>query len=231
MAHNLFAYNQALDIRWYAGEPTELPGLDAYRAAHQAGERVSIEGNRFISWMKTSTSDGVCYALCAYWLALNARGEDFWAWLGAGQRAAPQSGRVNPVAGDVVVKIRDMMRAQKQGIEKTGSLGRLLEMSEFLKTNSTLKNCRKRLSNQMPISGTGTFFFIGIDGQVRGTDKVFAHAVAARLNDAGVILFDPNHGDIQTSGLEELNTYLTDYCGSRTGYNIELTQFLYTAMT
>lgn len=232
MAQIVFAYNQARDIRWYAGEPTELPSPEAYTAAHQAGERVSIEGNRFISWLKTSTSDGVCYALCAYWLALNARGEDFWTWLGPGQRAAPQSGRANPVAGDVVVKIREMMRAQKQGIEKSGALGRPLEMVEFLKANCALKSARKRMPSQMPIEGNGQFFFIGIDGKVRRTGQAFAHAVAARLNDAGAILFDPNHGDIQTSGLEELNTYLTGYCVAQDGYDLDMepSQFVYIAL-
>ena len=228
MVQILFEYHQSKDMRWYASEPTVLPGAEAAGVARAAGETVTTESNKFISWLKTSTSEGVCYALSGYWLALNSRGEDFWTWLGPGQRAAPTSERVHPAAGEVVVKIRNMMRAQQQGIEKSGSLGRLLEMQEFLKANSPLRKCSKRLSNDMPIDGAGTFFFIGIDGQGRKTGKTFSHAVAARLNNDGAILFDPNFGDIQTTGLEELNEYITDAC--KTAYDIDLSDFVYMAL-
>ncbi|MGH2448621.1 MAG: YopT-type cysteine protease domain-containing protein [Chloroflexota bacterium] len=232
MVKIVFPYDQAKDIRWYASEPTELAGAEAADAAAKRGETVTLEGNKYISWLKTTTSDGVCYALCAYWLALNSRGEDFWAWLGPGTRAAPESGRTNPLAGEVVVRIRNMMWAQKQGVEKTGSIGKFLEMEEFLNENSSLRNCRTVLCNSWPIKGKGSFFYISMNGQRRKDRKDFHHGIAARLDESGSMLFDPNHGDISVSGPEEINAFIKFLCQDPIeGYNITIRELNYMALT
>ncbi|MDB5376030.1 MAG: hypothetical protein JWR00_476 [Rubritepida sp.] len=236
MVKVVFEYNQSNDIRWYAGEPTEIGpvGDEASRQAANlavaAGEKVTREDNKYISWMKTSTSDGVCYALCAYWLAMKSGGQDFWTWLGPGQRAAPGSGRQNPIAGEVVAKIRDMMRTQKQGLQKTGAIGKFLEMEEFLTANSKLRNCNKILCNDMPISGSGNFFYISLNGTKRKGGKDFHHAVAASVGDGGAMLFDPNYGDIQTGGVGELNAFITYLCSNSAYYNIAIDELNYMAL-
>ncbi len=232
----VFEYVQGKDIRWYAGEPTiigpvgDVASRNAAIQAKATGDKVTREDNKYVSWMKTSTSDGVCYALCAYWLAMSAKGEDFWDWLGPGQRAAPNSPRVHPKAGDAVVKVRAMMLAQKQGIEKTGAIGKFLEMQEFLDANSALRNSGEMLCNDMPITGVGTHFYISLNGKKRSDNSDFHHAVAARTNAGGALLFDPNYGDIQTTGLPELSAFVRYLCTDAGRYNIVIDELNYMAL-
>lgn len=230
MVNVVFEYDQSKDIRWYASEPTELPNATAANAALAQGERVTKEGNKYIQWLRTSTSDGVCFALCAYWLALNSKGQDFWAWLSPGTRAAPTSGRANPAAGEVVMKVREVMWAQKQGTEKTGAIGKFLEMEEFLKANSALRNCEDILCNDWPIAGNGSYFYISLNGTSRKNGKDFHHAVAARVGGGGAMLFDPNHGDISTSGVAELNAFVRYLCTDPGQYNIKIDELNYMAL-
>jgi hypothetical protein len=47
MVQIVVPYDQSKDIRWYAGEATELAGMQAANTAVRQGEKVAREGNKY----------------------------------------------------------------------------------------------------------------------------------------------------------------------------------------
>lgn len=227
MAEYIFHYSQGMDMRWYASEPVLAHGNKADAVtAMRAGKRVTFESGRWIEWMETSTSFGVCYALVAFWIIRRAKGEDFLQWLKPPSRACPEVGNnVNAGVGAVVADIKAMQISQ----HGKNVVFKLVDAVSKIKQDAALVERDSATVKTGPIKDKTGFTFIVITGERKGalgaTDfggqGGFSHAIATHVTAKdNVVLFDPNRGEIKLSCVAEAHQFIDYLCTNQKQYNL-----------
>lgn len=228
MPSYVFQYSQGMDIRWYASEPVFTFGSkeEALNAMNPS-KRITLENGRWIEWLETSTSFGVCYALAAYWIIRKAKNEDFLDWLKPGSRACPEVGNnVNPGSGTMIADIKSMQLSQRGKecvIKLCDAIEKIKRETGFVTRDSVaVKNGK--------IKDKAGFSLIVIIGERKGVSNIpdfggrdgFNHAIATYVIDkSNVLLFDPNRGEIKLDSVGETNAFIEYLCTHPKQYNLK----------
>lgn len=222
----VFHYSQGKDIRWYASEPVHMHATpQSANAAIANKRRVTTENGQFVEWAETSTTFGVCYALATYWVIKKANGEDFLQWLKPGSRACQEVGaNANPGAGQTVADVKQLQVGQKgklSSVKLYDALTRVQQETGLVSRDSIpvkrgeLKN--KQGFSLIVITGDRT----NANANDFGGQGDFNHAIAVYvIDEANVLLFDPNRGEIKLNSVAETNAFIKYLCTASNQYHL-----------
>jgi hypothetical protein len=180
------------------------------------------------------TSEGWCAAMSAFWIQKNAKGENFWTWMGADKKAAPgfstfQNASLTPVNPlRRVMAIQEQVKVQYKDLvserAKSDYWAPIVEATTDVRRNrSRDAQVGKAPGSAVDIAskiggivcnGTGYRYIVFVMQNSKG--QQFGHAVAAHIAGNGVVRYmDPNFGEHELPSQAAYATFITKFFTAR----------------